>query len=161
MKRDTVAAVAVAVAILVMVACVVLSCAGPARAEETDLYLGPAEIKCQEALAALENRAWGQVIGQLTVPGEVRSAMSLSVMPVPAGQAPRAVKPKDVRLAHAFRFGGDTVIFENMDGGGRCTVAAYNGIERAGKLQPEWVVEAVSLAGVGEVVRGTDVIVRK
>jgi len=87
--------------------------------------------------------------------------MSLSVMPVPEGQAPRAVTPKDVRLVHAFRFGGDSVVFENTDGGGRCMARAYNMIERAGKLRPEWTVEAVSLAGVGEVRRAPDVIVRK
>lgn len=162
MKRDTVAAVAVAVAILVMVACVVLSCAGPARAEETDLYLGPAEIKCQEALAAMENRSWAQLIEQLSVPGEERSSLSLSVSPVPEGQAPRAVKPKDVRLAHAFRFGGDTVIFENMDGGGRCMVRCHNHmVMRGGEIRPEWVIEQLSLAGVGEARRGPDVIVRK
>jgi len=34
-------------------------------------------------------------------------------------------------------------------------------IERAGKLRPEWTVEAVSLAGVGEVRRAPDVIVRR
>lgn len=160
MKRDVAAVIAVGVAVLVMAVCVVLGFAGPARAEE-DLYLGPAEIKCQEALAALENRAWDQVIEQLTVPGEVRASISLQISPVPEGQAPRAVKPKDVRLAHAFRFGGDTVILENMDGGGRCTVRAHNMIERAGVMRPEWVIEQLSLAGVGEARRGPDVIVRK
>ncbi|OPY01010.1 MAG: hypothetical protein A4E60_01955 [Syntrophorhabdus sp. PtaB.Bin047] len=159
MKKDIAAVVAVGVAILVMVVCVILGFAGPARADQ-DL-LATAEIKCQEALGALENRAWGQVIEQLTVPGETRASLSLSVMPVPAGQVPRAVKPKDVSLVHAFRAGGDTVIFENMNGSGRCTVTAHNAIERDGKLVPEWTVEAVSLAGVGEVRRAPDVIVRK
>ena len=159
MKKDVVATIAVGVAILVMVAAIVLGFAGPARATEDPLV--PAELACQEALAGLENRNWAQVIDALTVPREERASISLAISPAPEGQAPRAVKREDVLLVHAFRAGGDTVIFENMDGGGRCTVAAYNGIERAGKLQPEWVVEAVSLAGVGEVVRGTDVIVRK
>ncbi len=159
MRRDTVAVVAVGVAILVMVVCVILGFAGPARADQ-DL-LATAEIKCQEALGALENRAWGQVIEQLSVHGEERSAMSVSVMPVPAGQAPRAVKREDVRLVHAFRAGGDSVVFENTDGGGRCTVTAHNAIERDGVMRPEWTVESVSLAGVGEVRRAPDVIVRR
>jgi len=160
MKRDVAAAVAVGVAILVMMAAIVLGFAGPARAAE-DPNVAGAEQQCQEALAAMENRAWTQLIEQLTVPGEERASISLQISPVPEGQAPRAVKPKDVRLAHAFRFGGDTVILENMDGGGRCTVRAHNMIERAGVMRPEWVIEQLSLAGVGEARRGPDVIVRK
>ncbi len=156
MKRDVTAVVAIGVAIVVMAVCVVLGFAGPARAEE-DL-VAPAELKCQQALAAMENRDWGRLIGQLTVPGEVRSAMSLSVMPVPAGQAPRAVKPKDVSLTRTSRAGGDSVVYVNMNGSGRCTVTSHNGIERDGKMVPEWTVESVSLAGVGDVRRGVDVI---
>jgi len=159
MRRDTVAVVAVGVAILVMVVCVILGFAGPARADQ-DL-LAPAELACQEALASLENRAWGQVIEQLSVHGEERSSISLQISPAPEGQAPRAVKREDVVLVHALRAGGDSVVFVNMDSGGRCTVTAHNAIERDGKLRPEWTVEAVSLAGVGEVRRAPDVIVRK
>lgn len=160
MKRDVMAAAAIGVAILVMVVAIVMAVAGPARATE-DPNLGPAELKCQQALASLENRSWQGLIEQLTVPGEERSSISLQISPAPEGQAPRAVKREDVRLVHAFRAGGDTVIFENMDGGGRCTVTAHNGIERDGKLVPEWTVEAVSLAGVGEVRRAPDVIARR
>lgn len=159
MKRDVTAVVAIGVAILVMVVCVIVGFTGPAQAEQ-DL-LAPAEIKCQQALAALENRAWGQLIDQLAVPGEARTPLSLSIAPVPEGQAPRAVTPKDVRLVHAFRAGGDSVVFVNMDGGGRCMARAYNAIEQAGKMRPEWVVEAVSLAGVGEVRRQEVLVVRR
>jgi|GEM_PF-4134767 len=157
--KNTVAAVAVGVAVIVMVAAVVLGFAGPARAAEDPL--APAELACQEALAGLENRNWAQVIDALTVPREERASISLAISPAPEGQAPRAVKREDVLLVHAFRAGGDTVIFENMDGSGRCTVTAHNGIERDGKLVPEWTVEAVSLAGVGEVRRAPDVIARR
>ncbi len=162
MKRDVAAAVAIGVAVLVMVVAIVMAVAGPARAEDKpDLYLRTAEIECQEALAAMENRDWGRLIGQLTVPGEVRSSMSMHIAPVPEGQAPRAVKPQDVLLAHAFRTGGDSVVFENMTGGGRCVARCHNMIIRGGEMRPEWVVESVVLAGVGEVRRGADVIVRK
>jgi len=158
MKRDVTAIVAIGVAILVMVVAVVLGFARPVRAEETDLYLAPAERQCQEALAAMENRDWGQLIDQLAVPGEERSSLSVSVSPVPEGQAPRAVKREDVVLVHALRAGGDSVVFVNMDSGGRCTVTAHNMIERDGEMRPEWTVESVSLAGVGDVRRGVDVI---
>ncbi len=156
MKRDVAAAVAIGVAIVVMVVAIVMAVAGPARAEE-DL-LAPAERQCQEALAALENRNWGQVVEQLTVPGEERSSISLQISPAPEGQAPRAVKREDVVLVHALRAGGDSVVFVNMDSGGRCTVTAHNMIERDGEMRPEWTVESVSLAGVGDVRRGVDVI---
>jgi hypothetical protein len=160
MKRDVTAIVAIGVAILVMAVAIVVAMAGPAQAEQ-DLYLGMAESECQQALAALENREWARLIGQLTVPGQERSSLSMHIAPVPEGQAPRAVKREDVVLVHAFRAGGDSVMFTNMDGGGWCTVRAFNMVERAGKIRPEWVVEAVSLAGVGDVRRGADVIARK
>ena len=159
MRRDTVAVVAVGVAILVMVVCVILGFAGPARADQ-DL-LATAEIKCQEALGALENRAWGQVIGQLTVPGEVRSAMSLSISPVPDGQAPRAVKPQDVRLTRTSRPGEDTVVYQTENGGGWCILRAYSETERDGEMVPDWTVTSIVLAGTGEARRGPDVIARK
>lgn len=157
MKRDVMAAVAVGVAILVMAVAIVMAMAGPARAEQ-DL-LAPAERECQEALAAMENRDWGRLLDQLSVPGEERSSLSLSIAPVPEGQAPRAVKREDVVLVHAFRAGGDTVIFANENGSGRCTARAHNMIERDGKMRPEWVVEQLSLAGVGEARRAPEVIV--
>lgn len=160
MKKDVVvAAVAVGVAVLVMVAAVVLGFAGPARAEE-DL-LAPAEIKCQEALAAMENRAWAQLIEQLTVPGEERSSISLSFSPVPEGQAPRAVKPQDVILSRTSRAGEDSVVFQTESGGGWCILRAYSATERDGGVGPDWTVTNVILAGTGEARRGPDVIARK
>lgn len=158
MRRDVAAAVAVGVAILVMVACVIVGFAGPARAEDP---LAPAELTCQEALASLENRNWAQVIEQLTVPGEERSSLSLSISPAPAGQAPRAVKPQDVILVRTSRPGEDTVVYQTENGGGWCILRAYSETERDGVTVPDWTVTSIVLAGTGEARRGPDVIVRK
>jgi len=159
MKRDTVAVVAIGVAVLVMVACVIVGFAGPVRADQ-DL-LATAELACQEALAALENRNWAQVIEQLTASGEERSSLSLSISPAPAGQAPRAVKPQDVILSRTSRAGGDTVVYQTENGGGWCILRAYSETERDGVTVPDWTVQSVSLAGVGEARRGVDVIARR
>jgi len=157
--KNTVAAVAVGVAVIVMVAAVVLGFAGPARAAEDPL--APAELACQEALAAMENRAWTQLIEQLTVPGEDRSSLSLSISPVPDGQAPRAVKPQDVRLTRTSRPGEDTVVYQTENGGGWCILRAYSETERDGEMVPDWTVTSIVLAGTGEARRGPDVIARK
>ncbi len=159
MKKDVAAAVAVGVAVLVMVAAIVLGFAGPARAAEDPL--APAELTCQEALASLENRNWAQVIEQLTVPGEERSSLSLSISPAPAGQAPRAVKPQDVILVRTSRPGEDTVVYQTENGGGWCILRAYSETERDGVTVPDWTVTSIVLAGTGEARRASDVIARK
>ncbi len=160
MRRDMAAIVAIGVAVLVMMAAIVLGFAGPARAAE-DPNVAGAELACQEVLASLENRSWAQVIEALTVPGEDRSSLSLSISPAPAGQAPRAVKPQDVILSRTSRAGEDTIVFQTPTGGGWCIATAYSATEQDGEMVPDWTVQSVVLAGVGEARRGVDVIARR